>query len=63
MKRMRFKLYGMTGFKSGARPVLGGRTFENREIYIDQSKRTTRGVVPQIEIDSRIVKQTEGSPA
>lgn len=55
---MKFKLYGHSGIKSGARTVQGGKAFENREIYIEQSKNTKNGVVPRVEIASRVKRES-----
>lgn len=51
---MKLKLFGHSGIKSGARIVQGGKAFENRELYIEQSKNTKNGSVPLIEIKSRV---------
>lgn len=57
VRKMRFKLYGHSGIGSGARVLQGGKTFENRAKYIEQSKNTINGVVPQIKFASMRVQQ------
>lgn len=54
VRKVKLKLFGHSGIKSGARIVQGGKAFENRELYIEQSKNTKNGIVPQIETKSRV---------